>query len=41
MRVDDRLEEQIGIKNGCLELSDTPGSGIEISAKKLEKYKKP
>jgi L-alanine-DL-glutamate epimerase-like enolase superfamily enzyme len=39
MLVDDLLKEQIVIKDGCLELSDAPGLGIEISEKKLEKFK--
>ena len=37
--VDDLLKEQIVIKDGCLELSDAPGLGIEINEKKLEKFK--
>lgn len=37
MPVNDLLEEQIVIKNGCLALSDTPSLGIEINEKKLEK----
>ena len=41
MLVDDLLEEQLVIQNGCLELSDAAGLGIEITEKKLEKFKMP
>ncbi len=36
---DDFLKEPLVIKNGCLELADEPGLGIEIDEKKLESFK--
>ena len=36
--VNDLLKESIVIKDGCLELSDAPGLGIQISEKTLEKF---
>ncbi len=33
------LKEPLAVKDGCLEISDKPGLGIEIDEKKLEKYR--
>jgi L-alanine-DL-glutamate epimerase-like enolase superfamily enzyme len=39
MLVDDLLKEPLVIKNSCLELSDTPGLGIDLDQSQLEKFK--
>jgi L-alanine-DL-glutamate epimerase-like enolase superfamily enzyme len=39
MLVEDLLKEPLVIKDGCLELSDTPGLGIDLDQRKLEKFK--
>jgi len=39
MLVDDLLKEPPVISDGCLQLSEAPGLGIEIDQRKLEKFK--
>ncbi|MDQ6631386.1 MAG: hypothetical protein M3Y82_06470 [Verrucomicrobiota bacterium] len=32
-------KEPITLKDGCVEISDTPGLGIEVDEKMIEKYR--